>query len=309
MNRLADEAAKTAGHMLQMCIRALDYCPCVDPDIGDYLRALITADRDLVPDDPYNYRLAVIEAFRQWGMYPRNVRNLSVDSLVWQVPDESEQEKFQVLFGGPDGIREMVPDWDMKTDRQEIQKQAKTARALLQKRFMLPESLPAGEAASLVMQDPKPSIYLKNGLPALEVHSVRPSRRTSPDFQTSLELVIEVTQRRRGYLDPEMQRKVDDGFVDPPLPDFILRGGCTFLVDPESGDVRYCIYKDIMSENRLNRMRDYLGNSFTGSLYATYFGNSFLEYYRSRIQKTKSNERGTGLYALLHRMHHAKEAE
>jgi hypothetical protein len=203
----------------------------------------------------------------------------------------------------------MVPDWDMKTDRQEIQKQAKTARALLQKRFMLPESLPAAEAATLVMQDPKPSIYLKNGLPALEVHSVRPARRTGPDFQTLLELVIEVTQRRRGYLDPEKQAQVDGGTLTlPPEPDFILRGGCTFLVDPESGNVRYCIYKDIMSENRLKRMRDFIRNSFEGSLYVTYFGNPYLEYYRQRIRKRKAGEPAVKLFALLNQLYHEKEA-
>ena len=40
VNRLAAEAAKAAGHVLLMCIRALDYCPPVDLTFGDYLRAL-----------------------------------------------------------------------------------------------------------------------------------------------------------------------------------------------------------------------------------------------------------------------------
>jgi hypothetical protein len=63
VGRLSEEAAKTSRHILQICIRALDYCPPVDVDFGDYLRALITADKDLVTDDRHNYRLAVIEAF------------------------------------------------------------------------------------------------------------------------------------------------------------------------------------------------------------------------------------------------------
>src|SRR6185437_7273650 len=49
-DRLADEAAKVASQVLNMCIRALDYCPPVDLTFGDYLRAIITADHDLVPD-------------------------------------------------------------------------------------------------------------------------------------------------------------------------------------------------------------------------------------------------------------------
>ena len=75
-----------ADHVLNMCIRALDYCPPVDIDFGDYLRALITADRDLVPDDDRRYRVAFIEAFRRRGIYPQGVRSLSAESLCWAGP-------------------------------------------------------------------------------------------------------------------------------------------------------------------------------------------------------------------------------
>src|SRR6185436_1406767 len=40
VGRLADEASKSAQHVLNMCIRALDYCPPVDVTFGDYLRAI-----------------------------------------------------------------------------------------------------------------------------------------------------------------------------------------------------------------------------------------------------------------------------
>ena len=80
------EAANSAGHVLNMCIRALDYCPPVDITFGDYLRALVTADRDLVPDDDRGYRIAVIEAFRRRGIYPQGVRSLSAESLCWAGP-------------------------------------------------------------------------------------------------------------------------------------------------------------------------------------------------------------------------------
>jgi len=81
VNRLASEASKAADHVLRMCIRALDYCPPVDLNFGDYLRAIITADVDLVADDSRDYRLAFIDAFRKRGIYPEGVRTLSVDSL------------------------------------------------------------------------------------------------------------------------------------------------------------------------------------------------------------------------------------
>ena len=70
-NRLAREASKVAGQMLNICIRALDYCPPIDIIFGEYLRALITADTDLVPYDRLGYRVAFIEAFRNRGIYPQ----------------------------------------------------------------------------------------------------------------------------------------------------------------------------------------------------------------------------------------------
>ena len=81
VDRLANEAAKAAGHVLNMCIRALDYCPPIDLTFGDYLRAIITADADVVADDNRDYRLAFIDAFRRRGIYPDGVKTLSVESL------------------------------------------------------------------------------------------------------------------------------------------------------------------------------------------------------------------------------------
>ena len=83
---LTDVASKVAGQMLTMCIRALDYCPPIDITFGDFLRALVTADRDLVPHDPLGYRVAFVSAFAARGIYPENVRSLSVDTIIWEPP-------------------------------------------------------------------------------------------------------------------------------------------------------------------------------------------------------------------------------
>src|SRR5205085_5305417 len=50
VHRLASEASKSASHVLNICIRALDYVPPVDITFGEFLRGLITADADLVED-------------------------------------------------------------------------------------------------------------------------------------------------------------------------------------------------------------------------------------------------------------------
>jgi hypothetical protein len=81
--RLCVDAAKLAGHFATMCIRAVDYCPPVDITFGDFLRALITADSDLYPDDPYEYREAIIQAFRLRGIVPDGVASMAEDSLRW----------------------------------------------------------------------------------------------------------------------------------------------------------------------------------------------------------------------------------
>lgn len=83
VNRLAYEASKSAGHILKMCIRAIDYCPPVDITFGDYLRAIITADNDLVSNDNRDYRIAFVDAFRKRGIYPEGIRSLSVESLQY----------------------------------------------------------------------------------------------------------------------------------------------------------------------------------------------------------------------------------
>ena len=113
VKRLADEAAKSASHVLSMCIRALDYLPPVDVTFFEYLRALITADFDLVRDDRHNYRVAFVEAFRRRGIYPTNLydpssdkpRTLSVDTLRWQGLDQSHfpskvRVKIKQQYGG-----------------------------------------------------------------------------------------------------------------------------------------------------------------------------------------------------------------
>src|SRR5689334_8310743 len=80
---LAEKASKLAGQFLTMCIRAIDYCPPVDMTFGEYLRAVITADKDLVPDDRWGYREAWIDAFRIHHIYPSGVSDLSEDSVLW----------------------------------------------------------------------------------------------------------------------------------------------------------------------------------------------------------------------------------
>lgn len=87
VNRVSLEAARTARTFLDMCIRALEYLPPCDVTFGDFLRALVTADMELVDSDELEQRNELIEAFRRRGIYPRNVVSLAPESLTWEAAD------------------------------------------------------------------------------------------------------------------------------------------------------------------------------------------------------------------------------
>lgn len=103
VNRLAGEAAKAAKHILMMCIRAMDYCPPVDITFGDYLRAIITADVDLIKEDNRDYRVAFIDAFRKRGIYPEGIKSLSIESLQYRELNIGLGERGKIIvLQGPD---------------------------------------------------------------------------------------------------------------------------------------------------------------------------------------------------------------
>lgn len=89
IGRLAEEACRCANSVLEMCVRGLDYLPPVSPTFGEYLRAIITADADLYPEDPYKYRVALAEAFRKRGIPVPGCLSFAPDSLLWEPPDLS----------------------------------------------------------------------------------------------------------------------------------------------------------------------------------------------------------------------------
>jgi hypothetical protein len=84
---LAQEASMIANSFLNICIRAIDYCPPVDMELGEYLRALVTADHEIVADDPWGFREALIRSFQRRGIFPDHVPFMSEDALRWQPCD------------------------------------------------------------------------------------------------------------------------------------------------------------------------------------------------------------------------------
>jgi hypothetical protein len=267
VNRLASETSRVAGHFLRICIRALDYCPPVDVTFGDYMRALITADLDMVPEDSYHYRIAIIDAFRSWGIYPLDIKNLSVESLLWVEPTEHECKFFEHLMRRSTFKRR----WHLGSDRKKAFDRSRADADSLHKLMTSPEfrdfmertldKEALGKTLGLELSKDSPATIDRDpdGWPKLEVHSVRPALRKNPEGQVHTDMIIEITQERRGYLDQETQKKEDGRKSGPPQEaDFVFRGGCTLVVDMQARRIRYVVSKRVGSQARLCRQRDYI---------------------------------------------------
>ena len=267
VDRLAEEAAGSAQHVLDMCIRALDYCPPVDITFGDYLRAIVTADFEFDPVDDQHNRVAFAEAFRRYGIVPDKVRTLSVDGLLWRPAADAPDEDENVVIGLVKNWAADIGSWNLSRSRQALFELMRAKRAELHKYLEGKLDL---DSAVLSGIDPK----LK-----FEVHSIRPSMRVDWNEQFRLQWVIELTQRIPQYVDEAASH-------DGATPDYYFRGGCTLLVDAETGKVRYSIKKPL-DEERQKRLRRYLLEEGNESLAATYFGDAMTE--------------GSEPFAMLHR--------
>jgi hypothetical protein len=234
-NRLAGEAAKTAQHFANICIRALDYCPPVDILFGDFLRAVITADYDLVPDDPLGYRAALIEAFRLRGIRPEGVTSYAEESIRWNPSEGFEGATFPRCEGLVFNI------FKPSTDKQLGDNARKLSR------------YGTDNAAQLGLTPGKP----------VQAHSFHPVHRVGPDGHLRIEVVAELIQQMKVHLEPSDKNSIE----------FTFRGGTTLVLD-QDGEVRYAVQKrlgqDEKSNERLRQQRQYyrhLGADFAKATY------------------------------------------
>ena len=231
---LANEASRIAEMFFGVCARALDYLPPVDVTFGDFLRALITADRDLFPSDTYGVRNALMQSFRSRGIVPEDAQFFSEDALCWPEVDHEAippvlARVHGLVFGDPNGLT----------------RKQKNDNARVLKRYVK-------ENAAALGFDPKADI---------EVPSFHPMFRTDEDGSLKVDMVVEIVQ-------PGENVNVAD-----PAPGTPLRAGVTLmiaqppLVDGEIGDpyVRFAIAKH-PDANRGDRERaDYVSQGLTNT--------------------------------------------
>lgn len=83
-DRVVEECAKSADHLLTMCIRALDYCAPVHITFPDFLSALLTADYETCPDDShFGYRDKLRESFDLYGIRPASI-DVAEEGGMWR---------------------------------------------------------------------------------------------------------------------------------------------------------------------------------------------------------------------------------
>jgi len=240
VQRLVDAAAKSAGHVLTICIRALDYLPPVDVTFGEYLRALITADFDLVGDDRHNYRVAFIESFRRRGIYPRDIRALSVETLLWDGAERTRlpkavRSKVEHHFAHIiEFLKEYADECTYIESREELFETTRSWRRKLYAELK--------KAFTAVPQFAE-QLGVVPGR-SFEVHELRRAIRVGPSSKPVPQLVIALTQSVN-------VAKTKD------TPAHTFRGGSTLIVDLADSEVKYAIVKRVKSESRRERTADF----------------------------------------------------
>jgi hypothetical protein len=235
---------------LNIIIRAIDYCPPVDITFGDYLRALITADIDLVPDDENSYRIAFIEAFREWGIYPNSVTTLSVESLKWQRPSGEACKLFNILKEGD--FRKDIEHLANLKDREDIFNAGyELKREIHNKLFTLFTETSKNvrvveQCLGLCL---RPTLKLKwhderikFNVHSFQIHSIQPTFRIGLNFQTLPQFIINIVQKAEAKINGELVK---------------FRGGCSLIFDLNDVSLKYAVVKRINSEDRLCRQLDY----------------------------------------------------
>lgn len=235
---VVEEGAESANHLLTMAIRALDYLPPTDMRFPDYLSALLTSDREMVPDDSkYEYRKKLRESFAAFGINPPVKAD---DDGYWNMQTGSlryGRTRFDSLLRDPNEIFRFM--WD---NRIELELEVKDE-------------------------------YL--GRTYMKVQSVRPCVRVGPDGFTIRETVAEYVQMSTLRFDELEEVGIVD--VNASIPDeteITLYGGGALIFD-EFGQLKFHIRNNVFSRSNQPKRIEFLwrygyinNQSFTENIFS-----------------------------------------
>jgi hypothetical protein len=288
--RLADEICTIASHLTNIAIRALDYCPPVDINFGDFLRALITADVEFSESENNIYRIALIDAFRSWGIFPANVNTLSEESLVWTRPDLRSSEKVALALTA-EFLKDRVGVLNSINDREKIWHQSKQIQRELHdflinsmgggkmepddwERWLNKLGITSRPINFKAMKGVRIKTDKDGGIP-IEVYKVRPAYRVGKQGLILEQIIVTITQT--------VTVLVEDG--NGKYQGVKYRGGSTIIFDRSKDfSLSYIIVKSINNHsrffNQLNYQQVSAGEnaSFTDSMYEENNGFSTLNF-------------------------------
>jgi hypothetical protein len=178
------------------------------------LRALITADAELVSNDDHNYRIAFINAFRKRGIFPEGVPNLSVETLCYnEFDDEAGKDFFTEAMA--EFLRKFKESLSYEAKRDQIFDKttsfirgdsANKIRGLHSYLFNADRSkkdeVSFEDLTGLVFTDQYKRLGIRTSKtygqgPAIEIQSLRINNRTGPDGNLQNQIVITLVQRCR----------------------------------------------------------------------------------------------------------------
>lgn len=222
--RVVEEGRLAADILLTMSIRALDYCPPVHLKFGDYLSALVTADREIRPDDSiYQFRKHLLKSFRSFGIEPTSGYGDSEDG-IWGSPSQETGDS-------------------LSYDRSHFE----------------PMQRDADEVFRFIWEN-RHSLGLTEGA-YTEVLSVRPCIRVGGDGFMLRETVCEYVQILRLMPDELVEagyERPDSGL--PTGVEVFIHGGGTLIFD-EWGQLKYHIHNRLNSFANQSARLKYLAES------------------------------------------------
>jgi hypothetical protein len=225
MDRVVEEAQRIADTLLTMSIRALDYSPPVHLEFADYLSALLTADREIRPDDSiYQFRAELRKSFAGYGIKPSS-RPGGPEAGIWQSPDQESD----------------VPLSYMRSHFEPMQRD--------------PE-----EVFRFIWEN-REALEICEGV-YTQVQSVRPCRRVDEDGFTLRETVAEYVQILR-LMPPDLKAAGYDRPDPALLPDdreVLLYGGGALIFD-EWGRLKYHIHNYLNDAARQSKRLKYLAST------------------------------------------------
>jgi len=218
-NRAAEEGAELANHLLNVCIRAIDYCPPTDIEFSDFASALLTVDAELNPADAkYALREHLLSAFTSYGIFPTSKGGAERQKGSWDPPPEKsvflyDRTHFENMKSDPDELFRFL--WENRVAFK-LQNEAHT-----------------------------------------RVLSVRPCTRIGRDGFTLRETVAEYHQQLKLYARELSRLGIRRPPDMPPETEVILYGGNAVIFD-EYGHIKYNIGKSIMDTTRQSARLAYL---------------------------------------------------